>query len=131
MTSGMSRCLYSFCPEIFLEDDDSGVFNLFADLYRLLDLCKLQPSDEMKGAVEELGSCLIEKQGHHVGSGQLASDIQDVAEYPLQDFGFQFPHRLLHVFKLCCLIIETPRVTFPVVSNSLSGGLFSENALQN
>ena len=34
VTSGVSSCLYSFCPEILFEGDDHGVFALFADLCR-------------------------------------------------------------------------------------------------
>ena len=53
MTSGVSRCLYSFCSEILFKGDDSGVFALFADLCRLLKVCNLITANESRCAVDE------------------------------------------------------------------------------
>ena len=33
VTSGVSRGLYAFCPEIMLEGDDHHIFELFGSLY--------------------------------------------------------------------------------------------------
>ena len=130
-TSGVSRCLYSFCPEILFEDDDTGVFALIADLCRLLKLCKSTTADESRCAVVEFGSYVIEKRGQHRSSVQSAAAIGVIIEYLVQDFRFQSRVRLLRVFKLCCLAIKTPDVVYPSVSISLSGCTLREDALQN
>ena len=39
VTSGISRGLYSFCPEIMLEGDDLHIFELFGSLCDLLRSC--------------------------------------------------------------------------------------------
>ena len=47
------------------------------------------------------------------------------------DFSFQSRVRLLRIFKLCCLGIETPDVVYPSVSISLGGSTLCEDTLQN
>ena len=131
VTSGVSRCFYSFCPEILFEGDDSGVFALFADLCRLLKVCGLITAEESSRPVDEFGSYVIEKRGQHLSSGQSASSIVDVIEYLMQDFSFQSRAQLLRVFKLCCLAVKTLDVAYPSVSTSLSGSSLVEGALQN
>ena len=43
----------------------------------------------------------------------------------LRDFSFQARHRLLRVFKVCCLIVGVPRSTYPSVVFDLSGSALS------
>ena len=131
VTSGVSRCLHSFCPEILFEGDDHGVFALFADLCRLLKTCNLITAEESRCAVDEFSSYVIEKRGQHRSSGQSASSVKDIVEYLLGDFSFQSRERLMRIFKLCCLTIETLDVVYPSVSISLSGSSLREDALQN
>ena len=81
VTSGVSRCLYSFCPEILFEGDDRGVFALLTDLCRLLKVCNLITAEESCCAVDEFSSYVIEKRGQHRSSGQSASAIENIIEY--------------------------------------------------
>ena len=46
-------------------------------------------------------------------------------QFLLQDFSFQARHRLLRVFKVCCLIVGTPGSVFPSVTFDLSGSALS------
>ena len=131
VTSGVSRCLYSFCPEILFEGDDSGVFALCTDLCRLLKVCNVITAEESRCAVDEFSSYVIEKRVQHRSSGQSASGIGDVLDYLLGDFSFQSRELLVRIFKLCCLAIETSIVDYPSVSISLSGSSLREDALQN
>ena len=130
VTSGVSRCFYSFCPEILFEGDDSGVFALFADLCRLLKTCGLITAEKSGRSVDEFGSYVIEKRGQHRSSEQSANSIVDVIEYLMQDFSFQSRIHLLRVFKLCCLAVRTLDVCYPSVSISLSGSSLVESAMQ-
>ena len=125
VTSGVSRCFYSFCPEILFEGDDSGVFALFADLCRLLETCGLITAEESSRSVDEFGSYVIEKRGQHRSSEQSANSIVDVIEYLMQDFSFQSRVHLLRVFKLCCLAVRTLDVSYP------SPLVSAESAIQN
>ena len=59
VTSGVSRCLYSFCPEILFEGDDNRKFGHFADLCRLLKVCNSLTADESGRAKDEFGSYVI------------------------------------------------------------------------
>ena len=127
VTSGVSRCFYSFCPEILFEGDDSGVFALFADLCRLLKTCGLITAEESSRSVDEFGSYVIEKRGQHRSSEQSANSIVDVIEYLMQDFSFQSRIHLLRVFKLCCLAVRTLDVSYPSVSY---GSSLVESAMQ-
>ena len=131
VTSGVSRCFYSFCPGTLFEGDDSGVFALFADLCRLLKTCGLITEEESSRSVDEFGSYVIEKRGQHRSSEQSANSIVDVIEYLMQDFSFQSRIHLLRVFKLCCLAVRTLDVSYPSVSISLSGSSLVESAMQN
>ena len=131
VTLEISRCFYSFCPEILFEGDDSGVFALFADLYRLLKTCDLITAEELSRSVDEFGSYVIQKQGQHRSSEQSANSIVDVIEYLIQDFSFQSRVHLLRVFKLCCLAVRILDVSYPSVSISLSDSSLVESAMQN
>ena len=131
VTSRVSRCLYTFCPEIVFGGDDSGVFTLFADLCRLLKVCTLLTSDVSGSAIDEFRSYVIEKRGQHRRSGQSICNIEDVIRYLTQNFSFRSRSHLLRVFKLCCLAIKTCETVYPAVSISLSGSSLREVALQN
>ena len=50
VTSGFSRGLYSFCPEIMLEGDDHQVFELFGSLCDLFKSCHVMSSDSLNAA---------------------------------------------------------------------------------
>ena len=65
-TSGISRGLYNFCPEIMLEGNNSTVFGLFSDLCAQLRKCGVVSADGSKAAVEEYNSYVIEKRRQHV-----------------------------------------------------------------
>ena len=131
VTSGVSRCFYSFCPEILFEGDNRGVFALFADLCRLLETCGLITAEESSRSLDEFGSYVIKKRGQHRSSEQSANSIVDVIEYLMQDFCFQSRVQLLRVFKLCCLAGRTLDVSYPSASISLSGSSLVEGAMQN
>ena len=128
VTSGVSRCFYSFCPDFLLEGDDDGVFALFADLCRLLKMCNLITSDESSCAVDEFGSYVIAKRRQHRSFGQSACHI---IESLTQDFSIQSLSHVLHVFRLCCLAVRSPEVFCLSVSISLSGSSLREDAVQN
>ena len=131
VTSGVSRCHYSFCPETLLEGDDCAVFILFADLCRLLKVCNLLTLDESSCAIDEFGSYVIEKRGQHCSSGQSACNIGDVTEYLIHIFSFQSQSLLLRVFKFFCLAVKVCETVYPSESISLSGSSLREDALQN
>ena len=117
VTSIVSRGLYSFCPAMMLEGDNVIAFTLFADLCRLLVDCGALLSDAATAAQEEYTSFVVEERGLHSGSGRTSESTTDVMQFLLQDFGFQARHRLLRVFKLCCLIVGTPRSVYPSVTS--------------
>ena len=71
--------------------------------------------------MEEFGSYVVEQRRYHAGSDDAASGIPDVLDYLLRDFGFQSRHRLLRVFKLCCLVISLPQSNPLTVGMELSG----------
>ena len=55
-TTAISNGLYSFCPELMLEGDDSTAFALFAGLCKMLETCGVIAVDVSKAAVEEYTS---------------------------------------------------------------------------
>ena len=122
MTSRLSQGLYSFCPEIMLEGDDSTVFSLFFPLCELLKSSNVVSADEMDAAVEEYYSFIIKKRRQHEGGSFSACEIPDVVRYLVRDFSFQ---AFFRVFKLCCLIVGMPESSPPLVSMDLSGCAFS------
>ena len=74
VTNGVSRCLYRFGPEIFLEGEDSTVFGLFALLCCLTELCEAVCSDKSNAAVEAYPSYVVEKRRQHLYAELSASD---------------------------------------------------------
>ena len=64
--SRVARGLSSFCPEMLLENDDNCVFELFADLCKVLESCNTISCDEAKSDVEEFSTYVVEKRGNTV-----------------------------------------------------------------
>ena len=63
MKSGVSRCLYSFCPEIMIEgNNDFTIFDLFSDICKLLKVYGVVTCDESKAAIMEYTSYIVEKR---------------------------------------------------------------------
>ena len=122
--SVIAKRFYSICPELLLEGDNSTAFELFTELGCNLVGCAVLTSDEAKASVEEYTSYVVETRRYHKRSGQAASGNAYVIQYLLRDFSFQARHRLLRVFKLCCLVIGMPREKYHVVSLDLSGCSF-------
>ena len=71
VTSQLCQGLYSFCPGIMLEGDDSHVFGLFFSLWELLKSGGALDDDEMDAAVEEYHSYIVEKRRHHAAVAAL------------------------------------------------------------
>ena len=129
--SVIAKGMCSFCPELMLESDDVAVFDLFADLCRILVACGALSVDESSAALEEHSSFIVEKRGYHSSSGQSASGIVNVVPYLLRDVGFLSRHHLLRVFKLCCLVAGVPASQNPVVSLDLSEFALSAECVQS
>ena len=125
VTSMVSRGLYSFCPALMLEGDNTIAFTLFADLCGILADCGALLSDEAKAAHEEYTSFVVEQRRLHSSSDRSSESITDVMQLLLQDFSFQARHRLLRVFKLCCLTVGSPCSVYPSVAFDLSGSALS------
>ena len=131
VTSQLCQGLYSFCPEIMLEGDDSSIFSLFFSLCELLKSCGALNDDEMDAAVEEYHSYIVEKRRHHASGSFSASAIPDVVRYLVRDFSFQARVHLFRVFKLCCLIVGMPESVPPTVIMDLSGCAFDAGTFQD
>ena len=114
-----------------LEGDDITAFGLFAGLCNLLETCGVIPTDVSKAAVEEYTSYVVERRKTHMSSGQSASGVTDVVQHLLFDFVFQARHRLLRVFKLCCLFVGMPAVKYLVVTFDLSGSALESRSFQD
>ena len=84
-TTAISNGLYSFCPELMLEGDDSTAFALFAGLCEMLETCGVIAVDVSKAAVEEYTSYKAESWKNHSSFGQTASDKTDVVRLLLVD----------------------------------------------
>ena len=110
----------SFCPEMLLEGDDKCVFELFADLCKVLESCETI-SCEAKSALETFSTYVLGKRGQHGRLGHSASMISDVRRYQLDDFSFQSRRHVSRVFKLCCLVVGIPKRDFPAVTMELTG----------
>ena len=130
VTSVISKGLYSFCPELMLAGDDTTAFALFAGLCKVLDACGVISTEVSKAAVEEYTSYVVERRKTHLSSGQSAGDVTVVVLHLLLDFGFQARHRVLRVFKLCCLFAGMPAVKYPVVTFELSGSALKSRSFQ-
>ena len=124
-TSVVSKGLYSFCPAMMLEGDNAIAFTLFAGLCGILVDCGALLSDEAKAAQEEYTSFVVEQRRLHSDSDRTSATITDVSQFLLRDFSFQARHRMLRVFKVCCLIVGVPRSTYHSVVFDLSGSALS------
>ena len=49
----------------------------------------MKAHESAKAAVEGFSSHVVEKRGHHVSVGYVASDISDVIDCLLRNFGFR------------------------------------------
>ena len=114
-----------------LEGDDTTAFALFAGLCKVLEACGVLSTEVSKAAVEEYTSYVVERQKTHLSSGQSASEVTDVVRHLFLDFGFQTRHRVLRVFKFCCLFVGMPAVKYPVVTFDLSGSALKSRSFQD
>ena len=130
-TSAVSKGLYSFCPEMMWEGDDTTTFALFAGFCKVLETCGVIASDVSRAAVEEYTSYVVERRKSHLSSGQAAMGITDVVRHLLLDFGFQARHRVFRVFKLCYLFVGMPAVKYPAGTFDLSGSALEPRSFQN
>ena len=131
VTSGISRGLYSFCPEIMLEGDDLHIFELFGSLCDLLRSCRVMTPDDLNAASAEFKSYVIEKRRHHEDATCAASDIDDVISFLLRDFAFQSRVHVFRLFKLCCLFVGLPKSDPPASCTiDLGGSALKSSVLQ-
>ena len=100
VTSGISRGLFSFCPEIMLDGDDQHVIELFDSLCELFGTCNVFSSNDLKAAAVEYKSYVVEKRRHHKDSTYGASEVRDVVQFLLRDFGFQSRTHVFRLFKI-------------------------------
>ena len=77
-------------------------------------------SDDLKAAAVEYKSYVEEKRRHHEDSIYAASEIRDVFQFPLRDFGFQSRRHWFRLFKNCCLVAGTQNSNPPAVTIDLS-----------
>ena len=131
VTSGISRGLYCFCPEIMLEGDDQHVFELFDSLCELFGSCNVLSADDLKAAAVEYKGYVVEKRRHHKASTYGASEIRDVVQFLLRDFGFQSRTHVFRLFKICCLLVGTRDSNPPVVTIDLSGSSLDRSMVQD
>ena len=131
VTSGVSRGLYSFCPEIMLQGDDHHIFELFGSLCDLLRVCHVLPPDDLNASVAEFKSYVIEKRRHYEDSTCAASEIGDVVQFLLRDFAFQSRTHVCRLFKLCCLVVGVSQSDSPTVTIDLGGIALSSAMVQD
>ena len=131
VTSGVSRGLYAFCPEIMLEGDDHHIFELFGSLCDLFRSCHVMSSDSLNAAAAEFKSYVIEKRRHYEDATCAASEIPDVVQFLLRHFAFQSRTHVFRLFKICCLVIGVPKSSLPVVTIDLGGSALSPAMVQD
>ena len=130
VTSGVSRGLYAFCPEIMLGGDDHHIFELFGSLCDLFRSCHVMSSDGLNAAVAEFKSYVIEKRRHYEDATCAASEIPDVVQFLLRDFAFQSRTHVFRLFKICCLVVGVPKSNLPAVTIDLGGSALSPAVVQ-
>ena len=131
VTSGVSRGLYAFCPEIMLGGDDHHIFELFGSLCDLFRSCHVMSSDGLNAAVAEFKSSVIEKRRHYEDATCAASEIPDVVQFLLRDFAFQSRTHVFRLFKVCCLVVGVPKSNLPAVTIDLGGSALSPAVVQD
>ena len=130
VTSGVSRGLYAFCPEIMLEGDDHHIFKLFGSLCDLFRSCHVMSSDSLNAAAE-FKSYVIEKRRHYEEATCAASEIPDVVQFLLRDFAFQSRTHVFRLFKICCLVVGVPKSSLPAITIDLGGSALSPAMVQD
>ena len=131
VTSGVSRGLYAFCPEIMLGGDDHHIFELFGSLCDLFRSCRVMSSDGLNAVAAEFKSYVIEKRRHYEDATCAASDIPDVVQFLLWDFAFQSRTHVFRLFKICCLVVGLPDSSLPAVTIDLGGSALSPAMVQD
>ena len=131
VTSGVSRGLYAFCPEIMLGGDDHHIFELFGSLCDLFRSCHVMSSDGLNAAIAEFKSYVIEKRRHYEDATCAASEIPDVVQFLLRDFAFQSRTHVFRLFKICCLVVGVPKSNLPAVTIDLGGSALSPAVVQD
>ena len=131
VTSGVSRGLYAFGPEIMLGGDDHHIFELFGSLCDLFRSCHVISSDGLNAAVAEFKSYVIEKRKHYEDATCAASEIPDVVQFLLRDFAFQSRTHVFRLFKMCCLVVGVPKSNLPAVIIDLGGSALSPAVVQD
>ena len=131
VTSGVSRGLYAFCPEIMLEGDDHHIFELFGSLCDLFRTCHVMSSDGLNAAAAEVKSNVIEKRRHYEDATCAASEIPDVVQFLLRDFAFLSRTHVFRLFKICCLVVGVPKSSLPAVTIDLGGSALSQAMVQD
>ena len=63
----------------------------------------------------------MEKRRQHTNSAQAASDIADISDFLLSNVAFRARHRVFEIFKLCSLLINSPRSVLTFVTIDLGG----------
>ena len=121
VTGDLPQGIYSFCPELLLEGDDHHMLLLFRKLIRVLERSGVKSALESKSATEEYSTFVVDARARHVSSEGIAEAIQDVRHHLLSDYSFLARKSLCRVFKLCCLVVSKPRMTFPAVDLDRSG----------
>ena len=131
VTSGVSRGLYAFCPEIMLEGGDHHIFELFGSLCDLFRSCHVMSSDGLNAAAAKFKSYVIEKRRHYEDATCAASEIPDVVQFLLRDFAFQSRTHVFRLFKICCLVVGVPKSSLPAVTIDLGGSALSPAMVQD
>ena len=101
------------------------MFELFSSHCDLFGSCNVLSSDDLKAAAAQYKSYVVEKRGHHVDSTCAASEIRDVIQFLLRDFGFQSRTHVFRLFKICCLIVRMQSSNPPAATIDLSGSALS------
>ena len=131
VSSGVSRGLYCFGPEILLDGDGDSIFGLFAGLCKISVDCGVLPLGSSSAAVDEFYSYVVEKRRQYAGSDRSGSAVFDVMAFLLGDYSFQSRHNVLRIFKLCCLIVSSGRSRYPSVLLELPGSALDQKAVDN
>ena len=85
LSDGVLKGLYSFCPELLLEEDNDFDFSPFNKLVRVLERSGALSNRESKSAVDEILTYFVEVWARHVSSGRRAEEIENVVEVLLSD----------------------------------------------
>ena len=131
VSSGVSRGLYCFGPDILLDGDSDSIFGLFAGLCKILADCGALQLGSSSAAVDEFYSYVVEKRRQYAGSDRSGSAVFDVMTFLLGDYSFQSRHNVLRVFKLCCLIVSSGRRRYPSVLLELPGSALDQKVVDN